>query len=94
MQWLENDCDKCMLETAQQALRGGEEKNEIEEFKNKIDALKMRYASLKSGEALDKLTSEERRELHCMETGHGWSLRLTSAERHEIVGFRSACEQI
>ena len=27
-EWLENDCDKCMLETAQQALRGGEEKDD------------------------------------------------------------------
>ena len=63
-----------------------------EEFKNKIDALKMRYASLKSGEALGRLTSDELRELHCMETGHGWSLRLNSEKRHEIIGLQTASE--
>ncbi len=58
-----------------------------EEFKEKCRAMDARYSSLKQGESLGKLSPEELRELHCMETGHGWCLDLQH-ERHERLGMR------
>ena len=60
-----------------------------EEFKEKCAAMDARYYSLKSGEALGRLSHEEFQELHCMETGHGFRLDLYH-RKHERLGQRAA----
>lgn len=65
-----------------------------DEFKKQSDARQARYASLKTGEALDKLTPEEQRELQTMETGHGFRLDLNAYPSHEFIGMRRCCEPI
>lgn len=47
-----------------------------QEFKEQVAAMDARYYSLKSGESLGKLSSDELRELRAMETGDGWCLDL------------------
>ena len=56
----------------------GESKRSMtdQEFKELVAAMDARYYSLKSGESLGKLSSDELRELRAMETGDGWCLDL------------------
>ena len=60
-----------------------------QEWKEKCAAMDVRCSSLKQGESLGKLTSEELCELHLMETGHGWCFNLTHQSKHERLGGRS-----
>ena len=60
-----------------------------QEFKELVDAMDARYYSLKSGESLGRLSSDELRELHAMETGGGWCLNLTNQPKPERLGMRS-----
>lgn len=61
-----------------------------EDFTELCAAFDARYSSLKQGEALGKLSSDELSELHSMETGHGFSLDLSYNQRHERLGQRLA----
>lgn len=71
----------------------GEQKQGMtdQEFKEKCAAMDARYFSLKQGEMLGKLSSEELRELRGMETGCGWCLDLNNYRPPERLGMRSAC---
>lgn len=64
---------------------------ENEEFLERRRAMDARYSSLKQGENLEKLTTEERQELLGMETGHGWCLNLATMRPPERLGQRRAC---
>lgn len=59
-----------------------------DEFREKCREMDARYASLKQGESLGKLTHEEHQELICMETGHGWCLDLVNERPPERIGQR------
>jgi len=65
-----------------------------DEYKNKMEAIHARYASLRTGDALGMLSPEEHRELWAMETGHGWRLDLNAYPSHEFIGMRRCCEPI
>jgi len=77
---------KSRTDPAASALKHGMTDQEWEE---KCAEMDVRYSSLKQGEFLGKLSSEELRELHLMEIGHGWCFNLTHQSKHERLGMRS-----
>jgi len=60
-----------------------------QEFKKLIAAMDARYDSLKQGEALRKLSTDELRELRAMETDCGLSYYLTYQNQPERLGRRA-----
>lgn len=71
-------------------VHGDPEQQPFEEIAKKCAAMDARYDSLKQGESLGKLSTEELCELRRMETGWGLCLDLSPCENHERLGQRSA----